>query len=43
MKTFREFILECELVEGLQPLPREKMLDKIRKKSKDASSSLDAA
>ncbi len=43
MKTFRDFILECELVESIQPLPREKMLDKIRKKSKDASSSLDAA
>jgi len=38
MKTFREFILECELVEGLQPLPREKMLYKIAGKSQAAHS-----
>lgn len=36
MKTFREFILECELVEGIQPLPREKMLRKIYRKSRIA-------
>jgi hypothetical protein len=36
MKTFREFILECELVEGIQPLPREKMLRKIYRKSRAA-------
>lgn len=41
MKTFREFILECELVEGLQPLPREKMLRKIKKKSKAAQDAMD--
>lgn len=39
MKTFREFILECELVEGIQPLPREKMLGKIVRKSGAAHSS----
>ena len=38
MKTFREFILECELVEGIQPLPREKMLRKISRKSQAAHS-----
>ena len=38
MKTFREFILECELLEGIQPLPREKMLGKIVKKSQAAHS-----
>ena len=38
MKTFREFILECELVEGIQPLPREKMLGKIVRKSGAAHS-----
>ena len=38
MKTFREFILECELVEGIQPLPREKMLNKIVRKSGAAHS-----
>lgn len=32
MKTFKEFIAECELVEGLQPLPREKIIAKIEKK-----------
>ena len=36
MKTFREFILECELVESLQPLPTEKMKRKIFRKSKKA-------
>jgi hypothetical protein len=41
MKTFREFILECELVENLQPLPREKMLSKIKKKSKAAQDDMD--
>jgi hypothetical protein len=39
MKTFREFILECELVEGIQPLPREKMLGKVSNKEGDAKSS----
>ena len=38
MKTFREFITECELVEGIQPLPREKMLGKIVRKSGAAHS-----
>ena len=38
MKTFQEFILECELVEGIQPLPREKMLGKIVRKSGAAHS-----
>jgi hypothetical protein len=38
MKTFREFILECELVEGIQPLPREKMLRQISGKSQAAHS-----
>jgi len=38
MKTFREFIAECELVEGIQPLPREKMLSKIVRKSGAAHS-----
>jgi hypothetical protein len=38
MKTYREFILECELVEGIQPLPREKMLGKIVRKSGAAHS-----
>jgi hypothetical protein len=37
MKTFREFILECELVEGLEPLPREKMLRQTFRKSITAS------
>ena len=36
MKTFREFILECELVEGIEPLPRDKMLRKIFRKSRIA-------
>lgn len=38
MKTFREFILECELIEGIEPLPREKMLGKISGKSQAAHS-----
>lgn len=38
MKTFREFITECELIEAIQPLPREKMLGKIVKKSGAAHS-----
>ena len=38
MKTFIEFILECELVEGIQPLPREKMLGQIVRKSGAAHS-----
>jgi hypothetical protein len=41
MKTFREFILECEVVESLQPLPREKMLRKIKKKSRAAQDAMD--
>ena len=41
MKTFKDFILECELVEGLQPLPREKMLRKIKKKSIAAQDAMD--
>ena len=38
MKTFREFISECELVEGIQPLPSGKMLGKIVRKSGAAHS-----
>ncbi len=38
MKTFRDFILECELVEGIQPLPRERMLGKIAGKSQASHS-----
>jgi hypothetical protein len=38
MKTFREFILECKVVEGVQPLPREKMLKQIDRKSQGAHS-----
>jgi hypothetical protein len=38
MKTFREFILECELLEGIQPLPREKMMNQIVRKSGAAHS-----
>jgi hypothetical protein len=41
MKTFREFILECELVEGIQPLPREKMLRKIKRKSQVAQDAME--
>ena len=41
MKTFREFILECELVEGIEPLPREKMLRKIKRKSMVAKDAMD--
>ena len=29
MKTFQEFILECELIEGKKPLPIEKIRRKI--------------
>ena len=41
MKTFRDFILECELIEGIQPLPSQKMLRKIKQKSKKASDAMD--
>lgn len=37
MKTFREFILECKLVEGIQELPADRMLSQISKLSKSAS------
>jgi hypothetical protein len=38
MKTFREFILECELIEGVEPLPRDIMIRQIGKKSGAAHS-----
>ena len=41
MKTFRDFIAECELVEGYQPLPAKKMLWKIKMKSKAAQNAMD--
>ena len=40
MKTFREFILECELIEGYEPLPsgnkHTRMLGAISRKSRQA-------
>ena len=38
MKTFRDFILECELVESIQPLPRDRMIKQISRKSGAAHS-----
>ena len=38
MRTYNEFIIECKLVEGIQPLPSEKMLGKVSNKEKVAKS-----